>query len=671
MTTQKLFSETRERKPFSARRGVFRPSYFLHALRSSWPRAVCYFLIVFLALPIPLLISVTMQVRMDAVPALSVGEMVAKDFSGAQHLYGMLAAALGIMAGMLAVTYLYNKVSVDCYHSLPLCRTGLLIHGFLVGFCDFFVALAANGLLAQLILSIKVDDVHGFGATAGVVVGICGVMLLTFLFFFTLAILCGMLAGTAFGQLMVGGTFLGWLPLMVYGLPAMLDNYMTYVDIRYYVNEWVDWDKISPLLRIGSLVDKPFSAGEVILWIGLSVLFFVIAVFLYRIRRVERAGLPIVFGAFGTVLKYMLMTLVTLGCGGLFRLIARDGWMVFGFVFGGFVSFLLLNAILYKNPRQMFRGIFKLGIFLVVFCLVFAGLVLFCTRVVDKQVPEERHVSSVELSFYGNNYRKLVYDDPEIISLAVRAVEKSYYVSSHVDSDGPLSYMSFTFRVGGFPVSYRSVGVTAADMKALSLALCQTELLRETLLPDEALVDGQVWLNGRFIDMLGTYRNIESPEMTAEMLAALRSDVRDVGFYEIFQYPEIGEMYLTWESNSGNVTLPLTLGMERLLGLLGFGTSQEICRTMAEYMLVTGDSVYDSVAVRRGDAEIVLDSAEDVERLAELLSCVDFGSGASTIPYTAVDGTYDVLFRSRGVTRYVSYSFIDGKVPAFIRSALG
>lgn len=113
MTTRKLFSEQKPRKPFAAWQGVFRPAFFLHELKRSWPRAICCFLTIFLAFPIPLLFSVSRR---------NYGEELARDFLNLMPFYAILAGALAALCGLWAMNYLHGKVSADAFHSLPLRR---------------------------------------------------------------------------------------------------------------------------------------------------------------------------------------------------------------------------------------------------------------------------------------------------------------------------------------------------------------------------------------------------------------------------------------------------------------------------------------------------------------------------------------------------------------------
>lgn len=425
MITPKLSFEPRERTAFQGKNAYFNPSFFRGELRRSWPKTLCYALLLFLILPLPLLFEVNSHHTWSVEKILNA---VSRDLTQNIFFYTLAAMAIAVFAGMLSTRYLCRRTSVDFYHSLPIRREGLLIGSYLCGVIHFTVALTVNALISLVVLLTAVNTFSAFALIAGKLLLAAGYMLLTYLLFYTLTVFCGLLCGTSSMQVMMTGLLLGAFPLFRLLYLAFCDMVTGTVDVSFFMDG--NWSWTSPLIRLfylsgtdtrypvdGSTVytlDQPLLWWEIALWLLAIAAFFLGALGLYRLRHVERAGTPVVFGPVAVAVKWIVMVLATMAVGWLFAEIGGGVfWLFFGFALGGFLSFLLINTILTKNPKQMFDGWRVMLVYLVAFCIVSVGLG-FAASAIEDIMPKK--IDRISIRFDQDNYNVPYYTDPAVIA---------------------------------------------------------------------------------------------------------------------------------------------------------------------------------------------------------------------------------------------------------------
>ena len=424
MTTPRFSSEARERKPFADKHAFFNPVYFRGEMRRSWPKTLCLTLFFFFVLPLPLLFQVNSR-RSWSADALTTA-MIRLPISNL-WLYCFAAVAAAVFVGMLTTRYLNRRTVVDFYHSLPMRREGLLISNVLAGLLQFAAALVINTLLSLIILLSVAEMLNPVGVAVLRLLTAVGYIALTFLLFYTITVFCGMLCGTSVMQVMVVALFVGAFPLFRVLLISFLSDVTYHIDISSMWRD--DWGWTSPLLRLFTLtgtdridyghytdcvLDFPLLWWEILAWLAAAWLLLLGAFLLYRRRRVERAGTPVVFDGVASAVRWIVVVLGTMGMGWLFHALG-DGifWLFFGFLLGGFLAFILMGAILTKTPRRMFEGWRRMLAFLVLFCLLFLGLML-AISAIDERIPKK--IDRIALYFENDNYNVPYYEDPAVIA---------------------------------------------------------------------------------------------------------------------------------------------------------------------------------------------------------------------------------------------------------------
>ena len=196
--------------------------------------------------------------------------------------------------------------------------------------------------------------------------------------------------------------------------------YASYFALDYYFGlPFVEW--LCPVYYAAVHVEDGFSAVPTVCAVLAVVLLLFGALCIYRRRAVENAEKPIVFAGLGSVLKYLMVFIVTVYAGLFFEAVSGGGWIIFGFVSGGLLSFLLANTVLEKSPKAMFKGWRGLIIFAVAFALFFAAWSLDVFHTIDR-VPEAEDVTRAEVNI-GRYARNTTVTDKETIAALCTLIE--------------------------------------------------------------------------------------------------------------------------------------------------------------------------------------------------------------------------------------------------------
>lgn len=736
----------------------FNPVFFRGLLRRNWPKLLCCSLLLFFVLPLPLIFNVNNYSRLDAIQTCV---RIDRALTGNFWLYTIAVAAIAVFLGILATRHLTRRSAVDYYHALPIRREGLLLAHWLEGAVHFGSALLFNLLLTAVYFLTVAEAGAGYERVFGKLFAVGGLLLPVFLLFYTLTVFCGMLCGTSLMQLIVTGLALGAYPLARLLFLAFAEKSVHYIDL--YTMLEPSWRYLSPALRLFYLSgtdnsyewlggqertlyhwETPFLWWEIVLWIAAAALLFVGAVWLYRRRHVERAGMPVVFGGVASAVRWVTVLLGTLGLGWIFENLGNGPfWLLFGFLLGAFLAFILVGSLLTKNPKQMFEGWRRLIVFMVAFCLLFVGL-MWGISALSRRVP--KHVDSITIYFEGDNYSVREYRDPAVIEawMALREKDPIEYGTNVYGLSVPLyqdagdqyfnEYGDYEFyerhvtvtayvKIHGIVIPYKSISYLRSELGELYRAIADSEEFQagwEMMLDEIARLGvrtfdpfrdkpvngltqpirvdlGEVTMHHHFAKAYAAEKEVFFNNLLQsnyndrlalapvgeDTLASILADCRDVSS-ETFQSPMYAEMRVynavrADDYRYGNRMLRLGVYMHdpalyrEVMGM----EEEEFYGALADAVLMA-DPEGILVAKRvhysfsEGDPHVM--RVNDREQVIEILRGLSMFSPESNDYYglcdlTVYDDGYGVIFPNSGVT-YVTW-FIDGKVPAFVKSALG
>ncbi len=388
---------------------------FRNALRRRLPHVLVAFLGGFFTLAVPLMMALP-----DAKePFYAAAELLARQIDCVQSTMGLnfaLALILGVYFGVVTCGYMMRRRSAYFWHALPQKRETLYTTSIVTSLCC-----AALGTLLSLVFTLAVLGAKGAaGAVFGSFFLYFAKNLLWFLVAYAITVFAGSFSGSGVIQVLMS-LVITFYPLALYaGLLMLRGLYSPYFAQDYYFElPFVKW--LCPVYYAAAHFDDDFAAVPTVCAVLAVVLLLFGALCIYRRRAVENAEKPIVFAKLGSVLKYLLVFVITVYAGLFFEAVSGGGWIIFGFVSGGLLSFLLGNTILAKSPKAMFKGWRGLIIFAVAFALFFVAWSSDVFHTIDR-VPEAENVTRAEVRI-GRYDRNTIVTDPAATAALCTLIE--------------------------------------------------------------------------------------------------------------------------------------------------------------------------------------------------------------------------------------------------------
>ena len=388
---------------------------FGNAVRRRMPHVLLAFLAGFFTLAVPLMMGMPDAKELFYTAA----ELLDRQIDcvrGAMGLNLALALVLGVYFGAVTCGYMMRRRSAYFWHALPQKRETLYTTSVAASLCC-----AALGTLVSLVFALAVLGAKGAAAAVfGCFFRYFAKNLLWFLVMYTVAVFAGSFSGSSVIQVLMS-LVITFYPLALYaGLLMLRGLYASYMAEDYYYGlPFVKW--LCPVYYAAAHFDDDFAAVPTVCAVLAVLLLLLGALCIYRRRAIEHAEKPIVFAGLGSVLKYLMVFIVTVYAGLFFEAVSGGGWILFGFVSGGLLSFLLANTVLEKSPKAMFRGWRGLLVFVVAFALFFAAWSLDVFHTIDR-VPEAEDVARAEVRI-GRYDRNTIVTDPAATAALCTLIE--------------------------------------------------------------------------------------------------------------------------------------------------------------------------------------------------------------------------------------------------------
>lgn len=325
-----------------------------------------------------------------------------------------MAVVFGVLAAMAVCSHLYTTRSCNFTAALPPKRTALFATHYLTGLLWLVVPVAVMTLLAALLAI-------GYGLS-GFASGLAVVCMQT-LFFYSFAVLCGMLTGHLLALPVFYGIFNGLVGGLWYLLTLLFrEFYYGYPGSLVAVPDWVEW--FTPAWQLLSYGSPDNGYGMSAVYAGVGIVLALAAWLLYVKRPMERSGDVVIWAGLRPVFRYGVAICAGLALGSLTRLILSLGQvglavsvMLWG-VAGCFVGQMFLS----KSVRVLryWKGA---GAIACAFAALFLVMKLDLTGY-ETRVPEADDVVSVTISGLdsypvdtASNFHDIQTRDPQAISL--------------------------------------------------------------------------------------------------------------------------------------------------------------------------------------------------------------------------------------------------------------
>ena len=332
-----------------------------------------------------------------------------------------LAVGFGVLVAMAVCSHLYSTRSANFTAALPPKRTAMFATHYLTGLLWLVVPFLVMAAIAMAIYQVKLQDfttvfqVFGPGMSMGV-----GLLL----FFYSFAVLCGMLTGhllalPAFYAIfngLVGGV---WLLLTA----IFQEFYYGYPGSVTVVPAWVAW--LTPawnLLR--QYTSDGISPAAVAIYAVVGVLMALVAGLLYLKRPMERAGDVVIWAGLRPVFRYGVALCSGLALGSFTRIVLNLGplGLAVSAILWGVAGCFVAQMFLTKSVRVLryWKGA---GAVALSFAALFGVIQLDLTGY-ETRVPDADDVVSVSISGLdsrprdtASDFRNISTSDSEAISL--------------------------------------------------------------------------------------------------------------------------------------------------------------------------------------------------------------------------------------------------------------
>ena len=284
-------------------KGLFSPALLKKNAKRFWPLWGIYGLGLFLLLPAPLLSSIYLYIdRGGSYISMAAPGGELRSFVAAAPIVGFL---YGILCAMALFHFLMDHKATQMLHALPIRREGLFLTNGLSGLLfilvpNLIVALITlfSGLGAQA-MGLVLDDRFLLNLALGL-----GAQTAIPMFFFCFGVCCAMFTG----NLLALPVFYGILNILVLGLFSLVADWLLPHLLAGYcgsVPEWCRW--FTPVLHLQILVEQGTGYGvlEAICYcLVAGCAFTLIALGVYRLRQLERAGDLVTVGWVRPVFQY-------------------------------------------------------------------------------------------------------------------------------------------------------------------------------------------------------------------------------------------------------------------------------------------------------------------------------------------------------------------------------
>jgi ABC-2 type transport system permease protein len=458
----------------------------------------------------------------------------------------LFAITLPVAAGIFLFRYIQSGAPSDLFHSLPLRRKHLLTVNLLTGFAMILIPIWITTAITGLVWAVLDQPAFLFDGSTIWMWGLSMSIYSLFMFMLTVAV------GICIGQSVLQGLTvyaLVLLPVVVWFIMSLhLQHYL----LGYAFEEvGFNAEKLSLVLRVGSISILPVIRQELIIYAIFAILFIPLTYVLYAKRQVESATQAVTFKLIKPIFRFGLMfTLVLIG-GGYFTKIAPRGsvgWGIFGYILGGIVGYIVAEMIIRKTwliwssrllPKLILYGII-------------AGLILY-VPIADwngyaARVPEMSKVNSIKLGgesyTYSNgvNQKKddahLYSNDPEYMGAVIALHQKI------VDSDLPLlddpintgmrndESILINYKLDNGKVMKRKYYIPEAEFHQELKALKQSQDYKRVTFETYKLEEDALSFGIR--SAISSYRKvyISNPEQVREFKALLKQDILDQTYEE-------------------------------------------------------------------------------------------------------------------------------------------
>ena len=403
-----------------------------------------------------------------------VGQML-----GGQNMFAKaVVIILAVTCGVSMFAYLHNRRKVDFYHSLPISRSRLFAVNYATG--------ALCALVPYLVLhalSIVGACAMGFGEVVNA--SLIGVIISNVIFFFLLyamAAVTTILCGNTIITLLLG-LWVYFGPTLVIALWQGLKSmfFQTYVTDAS-MTSLLFCNKFAPLIQYFGVngtkmrswaaepiymmdytnLQEPSAVGLLIGYAVAAIVITALALFLFRIRKSERAGTALAFNPIKLPVKIIICVVMGTAFAEIFKMLVYESelWFWVGLVLGTVIFHCVVEIIYAFDFRAIVRKPLQLVIILAVLC---AGMLTMQFDVLgyDKWLPDEGSIAAAApMDYVGES---ALLSEPENIAAARQLAALGVESLNNTDENAQKACITVTFKLKNGRVKTRSYMLPITD----------------------------------------------------------------------------------------------------------------------------------------------------------------------------------------------------------------
>lgn len=296
--------------------------------------------------------------------------------------------------------YMQVNYSADYMHSLPMKRQTIFYHKFGLG---MFLLVATDLFISLILVVISFTfDVSHFYTVSGIGIWL-GLRLLLQSLIFSITVFVGMLTGLSTIQ----GVFTYIFLFFPVGITTLIMYNLNYWFIGFPTNYLLEDQLIrySPITYSWKMLyEMNGTIVDIVVYILFTLLFTGISLWLYTKRKTEASSQTIAFSPLRPIFKYGFTFCMTLVGGFYFGGVQNQyGWLIFGYIFGSIIGYVLAQMILKKTWRVFtdLKGyLYYVLAFSILFILISLDITGYENRIPDSDDIEEVYLNEQSIYYW-------------------------------------------------------------------------------------------------------------------------------------------------------------------------------------------------------------------------------------------------------------------------------
>jgi ABC-2 type transport system permease protein len=369
---------------------LFNKGLFFSDLKRFWWVSFLYAIVLFFNLPFNHLMLGSREMDEWQVKMLQ----RSLDFSGgANELQILLILVVPVVLATLLFKYLMTARSTAMMHSLPFTKKALFITHSSAGLFLLVIPVIFTAIVMMVLQA--VTFLQQYYTLINVLTWL-GYTLLFSLLVYAAAVFVGMFTGNSIAHIVFNYIFhilpLGLFFLINFTLKQMLYGY-PYLDIRGSFLE-----NLPIVMLVDGRINGAFTAGHIAGYLFGTVVLFVLAYYLYKIRKAEAAGDLVAFPIIRPVFKYGVTFSFMLLGGVYFSEISQGDFtiMMLGYVISSLLGYWIAEVLVQRSLKVW--GAYKGYLLYAAIVIVAIGVITADVTGYERRVPAPDQVEKVYLA---------------------------------------------------------------------------------------------------------------------------------------------------------------------------------------------------------------------------------------------------------------------------------